>query len=141
MASSDTSGACCPKLATNCEWLALAVAGLALAGSLHMSLGMELQACPLCIYQRAFMMGVVTVLGLCGLVPLLRETGIGSRLALPLAIAGLGVAAFHVRLEMVETLVCPRGLLGLGTGPQQSLAAYLLICGLLTVTLIGSAGD
>lgn len=141
MMSESPRAACCPKLASNCEWLALAIAAVALFGSLHLSMGLHLQACPLCIYERTFLMAVVTVLGLCGLVPLLREIGIGARLALPLAIAGGGVAAFHVRLELVETLVCPHGVFGLGTAPQQSLAAYLLICCLLAVAVMGSSGD
>lgn len=133
--------ACCPRVASNCEWLALVVGVVALVGSLHLSMGLKLQACPLCIYERTFLMGVISVLGLCGLVPLLRDTGIGARLALPLAIAGLGVAAFHVRLELVETLVCPISFFGLGTAPKQSLAAFLLICGFLFVAIIGPASD
>jgi disulfide bond formation protein DsbB len=131
---------CCPKLARTCQWLALLAAAVALLGSLDFSMRQNLVACPLCLYQRVFLMAVISTLGLCNLVPLLRETGIGTRLALPLAVAGLGVVVIHVRLEWNELLVCPKGFFALGTVPQQSLAAFALICGLLTVSLIGSAG-
>jgi disulfide bond formation protein DsbB len=113
------------------EWLAFVLAATMVAGSLHMSLGMGLKACPLCIYERAFAMGAAAVLlleitGVAAVSP-----GLSSLLALPLAIAGLGVAAFHVRLEMTGVLLCPEGLFGLGRGPDQSLAGFLLLTGLL----------
>jgi disulfide bond formation protein DsbB len=44
-------------------WPSLAVAVLALGGSIWLSVGMNLKACPLCLYQRTFVMGVVAVLG------------------------------------------------------------------------------
>ena len=44
------------------ELLALAVSVAALAGSLYLSMGMKLKACPLCLYERTFMMGLVGVL-------------------------------------------------------------------------------
>jgi hypothetical protein len=54
-------------------------------------------------------------------------------LALPLAVAGLGVALFHVRLELNGKLECPGGLLGLGTAPKQSLAVFVVLTALLAV--------
>jgi len=42
----------------------LMFAALALIGSLWLSVGMGLKACPLCLYQRTFVMGVVAVLGI-----------------------------------------------------------------------------
>ena len=57
----------------------------------------------------------------------------GAMLALPLAVAGLGVALFHVGLEVTGRLECPRGVLGLGTAPQQSLTAFLTLTVLLSV--------
>jgi disulfide bond formation protein DsbB len=113
------------------EWLALVLAAAMVAGSLHMSLGMGLKACPLCIYERTFAMGAAAVLllGTTGIAA--SFPGLSSFLALPLAIAGLGVAAFHVRLEMTGVLLCPQGLFGLGRGPDQSLAGFLLLTGLL----------
>src|SRR5262249_62413094 len=44
-------------------WAALAVAVVGSVGSVYLSVGMGLKACPLCFYQRSFMMGVVGVLG------------------------------------------------------------------------------
>src|SRR5438270_12137300 len=82
---------------------ALVVALGGLAGSLFLSMGMGLRACPLCFYQRTFMMSLVAVLAM-GMV---TGTGQGGRLALvslPLASAGLGVALFHVFLEVTGTL-------------------------------------
>jgi hypothetical protein len=43
-----------------------------------------------------------------------------ARLALPLAVAGPSVALLHVSLELAGQLKCPRGLLSLGTAPQEA---------------------
>jgi disulfide bond formation protein DsbB len=125
-----------------CAALAVAVAGL--AGSLFLSLGMNLKACPLCFYQRTFMMALVGVLAM-GLVTGLIRSGRLGLLALPLAVAGLGVAAFHVSLELSGKLECPQGVLGLGTAPQQSLAVFALLTGVLLAGVLlggpqGAAG-
>src|ERR1700736_6488930 len=72
-------------------WPALLVALLALAGSLWLSIGMKLKACPLCFYQRTFVMGVVAVLGI-GLLTGQRYRAVLNLLALPMAVAGFGVA-------------------------------------------------
>jgi disulfide bond formation protein DsbB len=111
-------------------WAALVVAVAGLAGSLYLSLGMDLKACALCFYQRTFMMGLVAVLAM-GL--LSGNRGPLSMVALPLAFAGLGVALFHVWLEVSGKLECPRGVLGLGTAPQQSLATFALLSALLVL--------
>lgn len=108
---------------------ALVVASLALVGSLVLSLGMGLKACPLCFYQRTFMMGLVAVLAM-GLKTSAESSRL-SLLAMPIALGGLGVAAFHVFLEMSGRLECPMGLLGLGSAPQQSLAMFGVIFALL----------
>lgn len=113
----------------------LAIAVLALIGSLWLSVGMGLKACPLCLYQRTFVMGVVAVLGVGAL------TGPGHRsvlhlLALPMAVAGFGVAAFHVFLELTGRLECPMGVMSIGTAPQQSLAVQAV---LLLLVLVGVA--
>jgi disulfide bond formation protein DsbB len=117
-------------------WAALTVAVAGLAGSLYLSLGMGLKACPLCFYQRTFMMSLVAVLGMGLLAWLAGRIDNPSYpltlLALPLAVAGLGVALFHVSLELRGKLECPAGLLGLGTAPWQSLAAFLIVTVLLT---------
>lgn len=113
----------------------LVIAALALIGSLWLSVGMGLKACPLCLYQRTFVMGVVAVLGIGVL------TGPGHRnvlnlLALPLAVAGFGVAAFHVFLELTGKLECPGGVMAIGTAPQQSLAVQTVI---LVLVFVGAA--
>src|SRR5919199_714734 len=92
-------------------WAALAVALAGLAGSLFLSLGMGLKACPLCFYQRAFMMSLVAVLGM-GLLTGAGQSGRLGLLSVPLATAGLGVALFHVSLELAGRLECPQGLFG-----------------------------
>jgi hypothetical protein len=62
-------------------------------------------------------------------------------LALPVAVAGLGVAFFHVRLELAGKLECPEGLLALGTAPQQSLAVFVTLTALLAAdALLGARG-
>jgi hypothetical protein len=116
-------------------WAALVAAVLGLGGSLFLSLGMNLKACPLCFYQRTFMMSLVAVLA----VGLLTKPGRGvpvSLFALPLAAAGLGVALFHVSLEVRGKLECPTGVFGLGTAPQQSLAVFALLFLLLLVSAV-----
>jgi hypothetical protein len=136
IASSSDPGASTPPAPlafTVCAWAAFAVAVVGLAGSLFLSLGMHLKACPLCFYQRTFVMSLGAVLGM-GLLTGVRPNHL-ALLALPLAFAGLGVALFHVRLEATGKLECPRGVLGLGTAPKQSLATFVL----LSVLLLGSA--
>jgi disulfide bond formation protein DsbB len=106
--------------------VALLVALTAVVGSLWLSLGMELRACPLCFYQRSFVMAAAALL-LMALFTESRGSASVSVLALPLAAAGLGVAGFHVFLEASGRLECPHGLSGRLTAPQESLAAHLLL--------------
>jgi hypothetical protein len=94
---------------------------------------MGLKACPLCFYQRTFVMGVVAVLGV-GVLTAERHRSVLNLIALPLVVAGFGVAAFHVFLERTGKLECPSGVLGIGTAPQQSLAALTV---LLVVVAVG----
>src|SRR5262245_27050363 len=112
--------------------LPLAAAVAALAGSLRLSIGMNLKACPLCFYQRTFVMGIVAVLGI-GMLLARQYRGVLNLLALPLAVGGFGVAAFHVYLELTGKLECPAGVFGWGTAPQQSLAALAVLLALLGV--------
>src|SRR2546421_11217075 len=94
-----------------CTWtcLALATAAAGTAGSLYLSLGMGLLACPLCYYQRTFMMAALGVL-LTGLIGGVRPKAQASLLALPAAIAGLGVAGWHVSRELAGKMDCPPGI-------------------------------
>jgi disulfide bond formation protein DsbB len=122
-------------------WLPLAIALVALAGSLYLSMGMRLKACPLCFYQRTFVMAVAAVLGI-GLLTGTRHRGVLNLLVLPLSVAGAGVALFHVYVESIGKLECPGGVLGLGTAPQQSLAAMaLLLIAALVGIVRGGAGE
>jgi disulfide bond formation protein DsbB len=122
-------------------WAAFFTALLALTGSLLLSWQLNLKACPLCLYQRTFVMGVVGLMcvGLCvgGLRP-----GLLSLLALPLACGGLAVAGFHMYLVQTGVLECPQGLFDLGLAPLQSLIILALLTGLLLTDIIrsGSAG-
>lgn len=118
-------------------WASFLVAVIALAGSLWLSIGMKLKACPLCFYQRTFVMAVVAVLGI-GLLTGQRHRAVLNLLALPLAVAGFGVAAFHVYLELTGKLECPAGVMGIGTSPQQSLAVLIVLLGLVAAGVIVS---
>jgi len=113
------------------ERLALVAATLTAAGSLYLSMGMGLNACPLCFYQRSFIMAVASVLGVGMALRLAPVPGSLSLLVLPLAAAGLGVAAIHTGLVWSNVLVCPLGFFGLGPAPLQSLIAYVLVTALL----------
>ena len=99
-------------------------------GSLWLTLGMNLKACPLCLYQRAFMMSAAAVL-LIGILTEIRHSLVLPLLALPAVVAGLGVAGFHEYLEQTGKLECPLGLFGIGTAPQQSLAAFVALFAVL----------
>jgi Disulfide bond formation protein DsbB len=125
-------------------WLALLIALIGLAGTLWLSVGMELIACPLCFYQRTCIMAVVGVL-LMGLVAGPRRAGFLSLVTLPVTVAGLGVAGFHVYREWDNKLDCPDGAIPfvykevrgpddfykkmheLVTAPKESLTVFALL--------------
>jgi disulfide bond formation protein DsbB len=122
---------------TAADYLTVAALGAALVGSLgslYLSIGMQLLACPLCFYQRSFILATFGVLGI-GLLARPRGPVSVCLMALPLALAGLGVAIFHVYLEVSGKLECPPGILGLGTAPQQSLAVNVILAVLLALAL------
>jgi hypothetical protein len=98
---------------------------------------MKLKACPLCFYQRTFVMGVVAVLGI-GLLTGQRHRAVLNLLALPLVVGALGVAVFHVYLELAGKLECPAGALGVGTAPQQSLAVLIVLLVSVAVGVVQS---
>jgi disulfide bond formation protein DsbB len=120
-------------------WVALLFALGGTAGSLYLSLGMKLEPCPLCYYQRSLIMGVAAVLAM-GLLTGASRVAPLSLLALPLGAAGAGVAGFHVYLEKVGQLECPAGLFGLGSAPQQSLGVYVVLAILLLVDALRRGG-
>lgn len=92
-------------------------------GSLHLSIGMGLKACPLCFYQRTFVMSALAVL-VVGWLADRSQASLLSLLCVPLVVGGVGVAAFHEYLVLNGKLECPKALLGLGTAPDQSLAMF-----------------
>ncbi len=107
-------------------WAAFVTAVVTVAGSLALTLVDNKQACPLCFYQRTFALGLVAVLGQ-GLLSVAVPSSRLAVLALPLAIGGLGVAAFHVSLETRNILECPTGLFDVLTAPKQSLAMFAIL--------------
>ena len=129
----DTAAAVRPVAAESrlSENAALGVAALALLGSLYLSMGMGLDTCPLCFYQRSFVMSVIAVIGGGKLLRLPAPSGTLSLLALPLALGGLGIALVHTNLVRTEALACPDGVFGLGPAPYQSLAAFIIVTALL----------
>jgi disulfide bond formation protein DsbB len=90
-------------------WVALVVALAGTMGSLSLSWLLGLKACPLCFYQRAFAMGAAGVIGV-GLASGMGKMKTLSLVALPVSVAGLCVALFHVSLELRGILECPEGL-------------------------------
>lgn len=123
-------------------WAAFFTALLALTGSLLLSwLPPYLKACPLCLYQRIFVMGAVAVLGV-GLCVGGVRPGFLSLLALPLAAGALLVVIFHLYLVQAGVLECPLGLFGLGLAPLQSLVILVLLTVLLVADIArsGKAG-
>ena len=107
--------------------------------SIWLSVGMNLKACPLCLYQRTFLLSATAVL-LLGLTTEFRSSRALPLLALPLITGGLGVAAFHEYLELTGKLECPKGIFDLGTAPQQSLALFIIVLLLLLISLLRGDG-
>lgn len=120
------------------DLMALVVSLVALIGSLYLSMGMNLKACPLCLYERTFMMGVFGVFLIGSVRSRDVAPGLLAALSLPLAIGGLGVAGFHVYLELTEVLECPAGVFEVGSAPQQSLAAFIIVSVLAGIGLARS---
>lgn len=116
------------------NFLALTLAIVAGGGSVYLSVGLGLKACPLCFYQRSFAIGAVLVLVMMLLLDGFRSSR-AVLVTLPLAVSGLGVAAFHVYLVLTGKLECPPALFGWGDGPQQSLAVFSA----LTLVCLGGA--
>jgi disulfide bond formation protein DsbB len=122
-------------------YLGLVISSLMLVGSLFLSVGMGLKACPLCLYERTFVMGVVGVLAMgFAIRPSLRPGSL-PLLALPLSVAGLALAGFHVYLDRSGVLDCPGGVLGLGYAPDQSLAGYLLLTTALAIGVFAERAE
>lgn len=117
------------------HYAALGLSCLGVLGALGLTWLEGLTACPLCFYQRVFLMGALGALVVGALVPDLRP-GRASLFALPMAMGGFAVAVFHVNLELSGRLECPRGLFGFGTAPVQSLVTFLVLLLLLGADMI-----
>jgi len=107
-------------------WAALLVAVAAASGSLWLTLGMNLKACPLCLYQRCFILGALAILALGMGLRGLDSSALGVLALIP-AFAGFSVGLFHNYLEQTKVLECPNGIAGYGTAPQQAFAAEALL--------------
>ena len=111
--------------------LALLVAIATSAGSLYLTLELGQKTCTLCLYQRAFAFALVGVLA-AGLLAFRDRPARVCLIALPVALGGLGVAAFTAYLGMtdwprqneISYLACPPGIEGYGTSSQQSFVAF-----------------
>lgn len=116
------------------NWLTAAaiVSAVGATGSLFLSISLGLKACPLCFYQRSFVMAVLAALLLGRFLERTRP-GLICFLCVPLAWAGLGVAVFHEYLVLTGTLECPQGMFGIGTSPAQSLAVFIVLAGVVSV--------
>ena len=126
-----------PKLSNSSLliWAALLAALVASVGSLWLSLGTGLKACPLCLYQRACVFCVVGVLTM-GLLTQETHPLFVGLLALPAAMAATMVGVFHNYLELTKVLECPPGVGGFGTAPQQALAAEIVVLAILLAATI-----
>ncbi len=111
-------------------WAALAVALAASGGSVWLGMTVKAKACPLCLYERAFALGVAAVFLMGLLTRAYRTTALGL-LAAPLAFAGAWVALFAVLLEWSGKLESSEGFLGVGSAAQQGLAVMLLLAALV----------
>lgn len=120
--------------------IALLAAWIATCGSLFMSEVLHWIPCLLCWYQRILMYPLVLLLG----VATYRQDERSFAYTLPLSIAGLVVAAYHVLYENVPAVrgmgVCAGGVpcevkyiewLGFITIPVLSLTAFTIITALL----------
>lgn len=121
-------------------FLAWLVASSAALGALYLGEVMGFQPCTLCWWQRVAMFPLVLILP-AGMFPVDPRV---LRYALPLALAGWGVALFHVLLVAgiipEELQPCVRGVpcktvqiewFGFLTIPLLSLIAFTLLIGLL----------
>lgn len=125
------------------DWLAWVTLGWSLlgtAGSVYLSVGMKLRACPLCFYQRSFVMAVASVYLMAAWAGI-QPSSLWAILAWPLGVAGLGVAAFHEWLVLRRVLECPRGVRGLGSAPLQSLLMFLVLVLLLASHAVAGMTD
>lgn len=122
-------------------YVALAIAWIAMVGSLYFSEVLAYKPCRLCWYQRIFMYPLAAIIA----VGLLKRDRDLRWYALPLTLVGLGISGYHVLLQKTSWFYdgCRVGAevpcsfayinwLGFITIPVLAFTAFLLI--LLTVT-------
>ena len=118
--------------------LALFASAVGVTGSLYLSISLELKACPLCFYQRAFLMATATILFFG-----IWLRGVPQAALAPLALAstaaGTGIAAFHVYLDANGILECPLGVTGFLVAPQESFIVYVIVLAFLLCDLFWEA--
>ena len=117
------------------------VATIATVGSLYLSEGIGFEPCELCWYQRIAMYPLVVVLG----VAFLRRDPAVWKTAVPLALAGALVSAYHVAIQYrpsLEVTQCSGAtpcsmrffaLYGFVSIPVMAGAAFLLVAVALAV--------
>lgn len=117
-----------PDLKVMWTRLALFVAAIGVLGSLHLSLGMEppLKPCPLCYYQRAFMMATAAILLLGMILPGVPTAAV-TVFALAPAFAGAYVAGTHTYLVVNGDLECPLGITGRFAAPLESVLVFVFL--------------
>lgn len=118
-------------------WVLITGASL---GTLVLSEILGLAPCELCWYQRGLLYPQVFIVGAALLVPVFRL----ALLALPLSLAGIGVASYHSWLQVQPTpsdtcsISNPCSTVTLEVAglsiPNLSLATFLLVTGLLLYT-------
>lgn len=127
-------------------WLAFAVAATAMAGSLYFSEVAGFVPCVLCWYQRIAMYPLAIIL----LIAAIRHDPGVARYAIPVAVIGAAISAWHIGVQRLPGL--PSGscsldvpcssiyvqVLGFITIPTMALAGFL---GIITLLLLGRSGD
>lgn len=125
------------------------VAVIAMVGSLYLSDGIGLQPCELCWYQRIAMYPLVIVLG----VGFLRRDAHVWKTALPLALVGALISAYHVTIQFqpgLEVTQCSGEtpcsmrffqLYGFVSIPVMAGSAFLLIAVALAIHARVGASD
>jgi hypothetical protein len=114
--------------------LAFFVSVIGVVGSLYLSLGMDLKACPLCFYQRAFMMAIAAIFAIGLFMPDVPAAAL-TPLALAPATAGGWIAIMHTYLVANGTLECPAGVTHFLLAPHESLLIFAIVMVLLLVDL------
>ena len=121
--------------------LAWLVAAIATAGSLYMSEVRHFVPCPLCWYQRIAMYPLVVLLG----VAVLRRDHDARWYAIPIALVGIAVGAYHYQLERFpdqEAIACTSSVpcttiwfeqLGYITIPMMAMSAFALVVTILAI--------